>query len=83
VQLVGKEIARFHTLIWPAVLWALGLEAPKLVFAHGWITVDGEKMSKSKGNVIDPFEIVERFGADAVRYFLLARGAVRFGLLHR
>jgi methionyl-tRNA synthetase len=71
VQLVGKEIARFHTLIWPAVLWALGLEAPKLVFAHGWITVDGEKMSKSKGNVIDPFEIVERFGADAVRYFLL------------
>jgi len=71
VQLVGKEIARFHTLIWPAVLWALGLEAPKLVFAHGWITVDGEKMSKSKGNVIDPFQIVERFGADAVRYFLL------------
>ena len=71
VQLVGKEIARFHTLIWPAVLWALGLDAPKLVFAHGWITVDGEKMSKSKGNVIDPFDIVERFGADAVRYFLL------------
>ena len=71
VQLIGKEIARFHTIIWPAVLWALDLPAPELVFAHGWITVDGEKMSKSRGNVIDPFEVAERFGADAVRYFLL------------
>ena len=71
VQIVGKEIARFHTIIWPAVLWALGLPAPKLVFAHGWITSDGEKMSKSKGNVVDPFELVERFGADSLRYFLL------------
>ena len=71
VQLIGKEIARFHTIIWPAVLWALDLPAPELIFAHGWITVDGEKMSKSRGNVIDPFEVAERFGADAVRYFLM------------
>ena len=71
VQLVGKEIARFHTIIWPAVLWALGLPAPACVFAHGWITLEGEKMSKSKGNVVDPFEIVERYGADSLRYFLM------------
>lgn len=71
VQLVGKEIARFHTIIWPAMLWALGLPAPELVFAHGWITIDGEKMAKSKGNAVDPFALVERFGADTVRYFLL------------
>jgi len=71
VQLVGKEIARFHTLIWPAVLWALGLPLPAVVFAHGWMTKDGEKMSKSRGNVMDPFESADRFGADAVRYFLL------------
>ena len=71
VQLVGKEIARFHTLIWPAVLWALDLPAPGTVFAHGWITIEGEKMSKSLGNVVDPFALVDRFGADAVRYFLL------------
>ncbi len=71
VQLIGKEIARFHTLIWPAVLFALGLPAPEIVFAHGWMTFDGEKMSKSRGNVVDPFEVVERFGVDTVRYFLL------------
>ena len=71
VQLVGKEIARFHTIIWPAVLWALGLPAPHVVFAHGWMTLEGEKMSKSRGNVIDPFAMAERFGADAIRYFLL------------
>jgi len=71
VQLIGKEIARFHTLIWPAILWALGLPAPEVVFAHGWLTLEGEKMSKSRGNVIDPFEIVETFGADAIRYFLM------------
>jgi methionyl-tRNA synthetase len=71
VQLIGKEIARFHTLIWPAVLWALGLPAPDLVFAHGWMTFEGEKMSKSKGNVVDPFEIAERFSPDTIRYFLL------------
>ncbi|HYL27360.1 MAG TPA: methionine--tRNA ligase [Candidatus Nitrosotalea sp.] len=70
-QLVGKEIARFHTLIWPAILWALGEKAPELVFAHGWITVDGQKMSKSLDNTVDPFALAERFGADAMRYFLL------------
>jgi methionyl-tRNA synthetase len=71
VEVIGKEIARFHTIIWPAVLWALGLEAPKHVFAHGWLTVEGEKMSKSVGNVIDPYELAAEFGADSVRYFLL------------
>jgi methionyl-tRNA synthetase len=71
VQLVGKEIARFHTIIWPAILWALGLPEPRAVFAHGWITIEGEKMSKSVGNVVDPFALVDRFGADAIRYFLL------------
>ena len=70
-QLVGKEIARFHTIIWPAVLWALGEEAPQLVFAHGWITVEGQKIGKSLGNAVDPFALAERFGADSLRYFLL------------
>jgi methionyl-tRNA synthetase len=71
VQLVGKEIARFHTIIWPAILWALGLEAPELVFAHGWITVEGQKVGKSLGNAVDPFALAQRFGADSLRYFLL------------
>jgi methionyl-tRNA synthetase len=71
VQLVGKEIARFHTIIWPAMLWALELEPPKRVFAHGWILSDGQKMSKSLGNVFDPFELVDVYGADSIRYFLL------------
>jgi len=70
-QLVGKEIARFHTIIWPAILWALGEAAPELVFAHGWITIDGHKMSKSLGNAVDPFLLAQRFGADSMRYFLL------------
>ncbi len=71
VQLVGKEIARFHTIIWPAILWALGEAAPETVFAHGWITVDGQKIGKSLGNAVDPFALAERFGADSMRYFLL------------
>ncbi|MDQ2663706.1 MAG: methionine--tRNA ligase [Candidatus Eremiobacteraeota bacterium] len=71
VQLVGKEIARFHTLIWPSILWALNEPAPQMVFAHGWITIDGQKIGKSLGNAADPFALVERFGADAIRYFLL------------
>src|SRR5580692_11814694 len=71
VQLVGKEIARFHTLIWPAMLWSIGERAPELVFAHGWITVDGQKMGKSVGNAVDPFALAQRFGADSLRYFLL------------
>ncbi len=71
VQLIGKEIARFHTIIWPSILFALGEEAPQLVFAHGWITVDGQKIGKSWGNAVDPFALAERFGADSMRYFLL------------
>jgi methionyl-tRNA synthetase len=71
VQLIGKEIARFHTIIWPAMLWALGLEPPKRVFAHGWILSDGQKMSKSLGNAFDPFALAQRYGADSIRYFLL------------
>ncbi len=71
VQLVGKEIARFHTIIWPAILWAIGEEAPQQVYAHGWITVDGQKIGKSLGNAVDPIALAQRFGADAMRYFLL------------
>lgn len=71
VHFVGKEIFRFHTTIWPAMLLALKLPLPKMVFAHGWWTVEGEKMSKSKGNVADPKEVVKEFGADGLRYFLM------------
>lgn len=71
VHLIGKEIARFHTIIWPAILWAIGEEPPQQVYAHGWITVDGQKIGKSLGNAVDPFALAERFGADAMRYFLL------------
>lgn len=75
VQLIGKDIARFHAVIWPAVLWALDLPLPGTIYAHGWLTVDGEKMSKSRGNVVDPFALADRFGPDAVRYFLLREAA--------
>ncbi len=71
VQLIGKEIARFHTLIWPAILWGVGEQPPEMVFAHGWITVEGQKIGKSLGNAVDPFALADRFGADAMRYFLL------------
>ena len=71
VQLIGKEIARFHTLIWPAILWGIGEKAPDMVFAHGWITVEGQKIGKSLGNAVDPFALAHRFGSDAMRYFLL------------
>ncbi|MBT5824392.1 methionine--tRNA ligase [Candidatus Peregrinibacteria bacterium] len=71
VHLVGKDITRFHCLIWPAMLLAAGLEMPKAVYAHGFITSEGQKMSKSIGNVVDPFEILEEWGVDPVRYFLL------------
>jgi len=69
-HLIGKEIARFHSIIWPAMLWSAGLPEPERVFAHGWITVEGAKMSKSLGNVIEPFALIGEFGADSVRYFL-------------
>lgn len=71
VHLVGKDILRFHSVYWPAFLMAAGIQPPKTVFAHGWWTVEGEKMSKSIGNVIDPFAMVEEYGADALRYFVL------------
>ncbi len=70
-HLVGKDIIRFHCVIWPAMLLALGVNPPLRVFAHGWWTVEGEKMSKSVGNVVDPFEMADLYGVDAFRYFLL------------
>ncbi len=69
---IGKDIQKFHCLIWPGMLLSLGIELPKAVFIHGFITVGGQKMSKSLGNIIDPFELVEKYGADPVRYFLLS-----------
>ena len=77
VHLVGKEITRFHAVYWPAFLMAAGLPLPKKIFAHGWLTVDGEKMSKSSGNVIDPLKVAAEVSADALRYYLLR--AVSFG----
>ena len=71
VHFVGKEIVRFHSIIWPAMLMSLNLPLPKKVYGHGWLLLDGGKMSKSKGNVVDPYVLAQRFGVDALRFFLL------------
>ena len=71
VHFVGKEIVRFHSIIWPAMLMSLNLPLPKKVFGHGWLNFNGEKMSKSRGNVVDPYVLAEHFGVDALRFFLL------------
>lgn len=72
VHVIGKGISRFHTIYWPAFLLSAGLELPKSVFVHGYFTVDGQKMSKTVGNVIDPFALVEKYGTDALRYYFLS-----------
>ncbi|NLM40682.1 MAG: methionine--tRNA ligase [Firmicutes bacterium] len=71
LHLVGKEIMRFHTIVWPIMLMALDLPLPKTVFGHGWLLFDSEKMSKSKGNVVDPLVLIDEFGVDPIRYFLM------------
>jgi methionyl-tRNA synthetase len=71
IHLMGKEIVRFHAVIWPAMLMALDIPLPHMVFGHGWWTVEGEKMSKSKGNVVDPLKLIEKYGLDTVRFFLM------------
>ena len=71
VNIVGKEIVRFHSIIWPAMLMSVGEPVPKKVYGHGWLVIDGGKMSKSKGNVVDPYVLADKFGVDALRFFLL------------
>ena len=77
MHMMAKEIVRFHSIVWPAILMALDLPLPKRVYGHGWIMFDGDKMSKSKGNVVDPFILTDRYGVDALRYYLLR--SVPFG----
>ena len=71
LHIIGKDIARFHTIFWPAMLWSAGLEAPRKVWVHGFMTVQGEKMSKSRGNFLDPNDVVQTFGTDGIRYVVL------------
>ena len=80
-HLIAKDILRFHTVYWPALLMAAELELPEHVFVHGFLLMDGEKMSKSLGNVLDPFAVIERFGADALRFYLLRDVSLRPGRL--
>jgi methionyl-tRNA synthetase len=77
VHVIGKDILKFHTVFWPAILMAAGIEVPKRVFVHGFLLIDEKKMSKSLGNVIDPFQVIDLYGVDALRYYLMA--AVNFG----
>ncbi len=78
VHIIGKDILKFHAVIWPAMLMALGLELPNMVFAHGFLMLGGEKISKSRGKVIDPHDLMDKYGADAVRYFFMSEFS--FGL---
>ncbi len=71
VHLIGKDIFRFHAMIWPAMLLSAGVPLPKAIYVHGFITIDGQKMSKTVGNIIDPFKVAEKYGSEVVRYFLL------------
>lgn len=77
--MIGKDILRFHSVYWPALLMAAGLEPPKRLFVHGWWTRDGQKISKSIGNVIDPLDVVQRYGVDPTRYFLLSEASIQRG----
>ena len=73
VHVIGKGITRFHAIYWPAFLLSAGLKLPKCIFVHGYFTVNGQKMSKTLGNVIDPFEMIKKYGADPLRYYFLAK----------
>jgi methionyl-tRNA synthetase len=75
IQVIGKDINRLHSIMWPAMLWSAGLEAPRKVWAHGWLTVQGERMSKSRGNFFDPHDLVKTFGSDGTRYVTLREAA--------
>ena len=77
IHMVGKEIVRFHSIIWPAMLMMLDLPLPKKIYGHGWLKFGEEKMSKSKGNVVDPYILCDRYGVDALRYYMLRE--VSFG----
>jgi methionyl-tRNA synthetase len=75
LHVIGKDIARFHTIFWPAMLWSAGLEAPRKVWVHGWLLAQGERMSKSRGNFLDPIDFVAAFGSDGARYVALREAA--------